>query len=71
MSTVGLGTLHFIDVIMYHRMYCILTYIPLSVAKMGLNNDYIFMEDNDSKYKECNTRMRLLYITPKQLETPP
>lgn len=73
MSAVGVGTLHFIDGIMDHRMYIdiLKTNLPLSVAKMGLNGDYIFMQDNDPKHKAWNTRMWLLYNTPKQLETPP
>ena len=45
--------------------------LPASVEKMQLGEDWFFMQDNDTKHTVCNTKMWLLYNTPKQLHPPP
>lgn len=73
MSALGVGSLHFVDTIMDHKMYIDILKKNLrpSAEKMGLHRDYIFMQDNDPKHTALNTRLWVLYNTPKYLVTPP
>jgi len=38
---------------------------------MGLAGNFIFQQDNDPKHTALNSKLWILYNTPKQLETPP
>lgn len=73
MSAAGVGNLHFIEGIMDHKMYIRILKENLgpSAEKLGLQGSYIFQQDNDPKHTAANTRLWLLYNTPKQLKTPP
>lgn len=73
MSARGVGKLHFIEGIMDHKDYINILRENLnsSAEKMGLNNDYIFTQDNDPKHTAWNTKMWLLHNVPKWVETPP
>ena len=42
----------------------------LSVEKLGLDQSWIFQQDNDSKYTAIIVKEWLLYCTPKQLDHP-
>ena len=52
MSTAGVGSLEFIYGIMNHKAYIKLLKKNLasSAEKMGLKDNYKFMQDNDPKY---------------------
>ena len=72
MSAAGVGKLHFIEGIMDHKIYInIKENLNASAEKLGLQGKYIFQQDNDPKHTARNTKMWLLYNTPKQLHTPP
>lgn len=73
MSASGVGKLKIIDGIMDHTMYINILKENLapSVEKMGLQDGYIFTQDNDPKHTALNTRLWLLYNTPKYMPTPP
>lgn len=73
MSAAGVGKLHFIEGTMDHKMYINILKENLNVSaeKLGLQGNYIFQQDNDPKHTALNTRLWLLYNTPKQLNTPP
>jgi hypothetical protein len=73
MSASGVGNLHIIEGIMDHRMYIdiLKQNLHASAQKMGLGNDFIFQQDNDPKHTARNTKLWLMYNTPKRLETPP
>lgn len=42
-----------------------------SAIKLGLQDDYLFQQDNDPKHTADIVKLWLLYNTPKQLKTPP
>lgn len=73
MNAKGVGKLHFIEGKMDHRMYIQILKENLgsSAEKFGLQNSYVFQQDNDPKHTAENTKLWLLYNTPKQLKTPP
>ena len=73
MSASGVGNLHFIDGIMDHKMYIdiLKTNLHPSAAKMDLEGNFIFQQDNDPKHTALNTKLWLLHNVPKQLNTPP
>lgn len=72
MSAKGVGKLHFIEGTMDHKMYIdiLKENLPASVERLGLTGNYTFMQDNDPKHTAYNTRMYLLYNTPKVMKTP-
>lgn len=57
MSASGVGNLTIINGIMNHKVYMdiLRNNLQSSAAKMGLQHDYIFMHDNDSKYMPLDT----------------
>lgn len=73
MSAEGVGTLEIIDGIMdqYKYIGILKRNIRPSAEKMGLTDNYIFMQDNDPKHTALDTRLWILYNTPKYLPTPP
>lgn len=73
MSAAGVGTLQFIDGIMNHRVYIDILKCNLlfSAEKMGIKDNFVFMQDNDPKHTAYNTRMWILNNTPAYLKTPP
>lgn len=73
MSSFGVGKLHIIRGKMDQYMYIdiLKQNLHASALKMGLGNDFIFQQDNDPKHTAHNTKLWLLYNTPKQLHTPP
>ena len=73
MSASGVGNLVFIDGIMDHKVYIKLLQDNLgpSVTKLGLEDSYIFTQDNDPKHRAWNTRMYLLHKNINYMETPP
>lgn len=73
MSAAGVGNLHIINGIMDHIMYIDILKKNLhpSAAHIGLENNFMFQQNNDPKHTAHNTRLWLLYNTPKQLHTPP
>ena len=73
MSANGVGNLVVIDGIMTAKKYIDLLKANLnpSLEKMGMEDNYIFTQDNDPKHKAMDTRLYLLYNTKQYLETPP
>lgn len=73
MSATGVGNLQIIDGIMDHKKYIdiLKTNLHPSVQKMGISDNFIFTQDNDPKHTAQNTKLWLLYNTPKWMETPP
>jgi hypothetical protein len=73
MSAAGVGKLHFIEGIMDHKKYIeiLKKNLAASAEQLGLTGNFIFQQDNDPKHTAKNTKMWLLYNTPKQLNTPP
>lgn len=72
-SANGVWDLCFVDGIMDHKVYMniLKTHLPRSVNNMGLNGDYIFTQDNDPKHTALDTKLWLLYNTPRWMQTPP
>lgn len=72
MSSAGVGNLVIIDGTMTQYSYIDLLKDNLqpSAAKLGIENDYVFYQDNDPKHKAWNTKQWLLYNCPKVVETP-
>ncbi|GBN12751.1 Transposable element Tc1 transposase [Araneus ventricosus] len=72
MSASGLGNLVFIDGIMNHALYLsILRDLKLSSQNLGIGNNFVFYEDNDSKHTALNVRLWCFYNCPQNLKTPP
>lgn len=73
MSASGVGNLEFIDGIMDHRKYIEILKRNLrsSAEKLGILENFIYYEDKDPKHTAPNTKLWLLYNTPKCLNTPP
>lgn len=73
MSAAGVGSLHFIDRIMNHRVYIdiLKNHLRSSATKMEIGDNFIFIRDNDPKHTAYNTKLWILYNTPKYLKTPP
>lgn len=73
MSATGVGSLHFIDEVMDHKVYIniLKEHLHSSAVKLGLENNFVFMQDNDPKHTAYNTRQWILYNTPKYFVTPP
>lgn len=73
MSAAGVGNLQIIDGIMDHKKYIdiLKTHLQPSVQKMGIAENFIFTQDNDPKHTAHNTKLWLVYNTPKWMETPP
>ncbi|GBP15725.1 Transposable element Tc1 transposase, partial [Eumeta japonica] len=72
MSSKGVGNLEFIESTMDHRAYLdiLKRNLPESVRKLGIQDDYIFQQDNDPKHTAYNTKLWLLYNV-KTAKTPP
>lgn len=73
MSAAGVSNLCFIEGIMDHKMYIniLKTNLAPSATKMGLDNNFIFMQDNDPKHTAHNTKLWILHRVPQHLQTPP
>lgn len=73
MSYKGVGNLHFIDNIMDAKAYVKILQSNLtdSVEKMGMNNGFIFQQDNDPKHTARIVKEWLLYNVQKTLPHPP
>lgn len=73
MSAAGPGNLKIIDGIMNQNKYLDILKENLkpSVQKLGIEDRFIFYQDNDPKHKASNVRLWLLYNCPHVLETPP
>lgn len=69
----GVGKLHFIDGIMDQHKYIDILKQNLkdSVTKLGIENNFIFYQDNHPKHKAYLTRQWLLYHCPTVMETAP
>lgn len=72
MSAAGAGRLVFIEGKMDHKQYIKILQENLlpSVTKLGIQDNYIFSQDNDPKHTAINTRLWLLYNARKQIKTP-
>ena len=73
MGASGVGTLYFFDGVMGHKQYIniLKTNLHTSAEKMGIEQDFVFMQNNDPKNTAFNTRLWILFNTPKYMETPP
>lgn len=73
MSSAGVGSLDFIDGIMDHQQYIDILKRNLlpSAQKLGIRNNFIFMQDNDPKHTAFNTKLWILYNIPSYFQTPP
>lgn len=73
MSAKGVGNLQVVDGIMdqYKYINILKNNLQSSIIKMELPADYIFQQDNDPKHCAINTKLWLLYNTPKYVPTPP
>ena len=72
-SAAGIGKLHFIKGTMNAEKYVEILKENLkpSAAKLGLENNFKFYQDDDPKHKSYIAKSWLLYNCPKVLETPP
>jgi transposase len=73
MSATGGGSLHFIDVIMNHRVDIdiLKSHLHSSADKLEIKDNFVFMQDNDLKHTAHNKKMWILHNTPECLKTPP
>ncbi|GFW73041.1 transposable element Tcb2 transposase [Trichonephila clavipes] len=73
MASNGVGNLVFIDGIMDHTLYIDILNNNLkeSAKKLGLDGNFIFQQDNDSKHTARNVKMWCLFYCKQQLHTPP
>lgn len=69
----GVGELHFIEGNMNAAQYIDILKKNLhkSARNLGIEDRYIFQQDNDPKHTALNTRLWLLYNCRKYLKTPP
>ncbi|GFV16642.1 transposable element Tcb1 transposase [Trichonephila clavipes] len=69
----GVRNLVFIDGIMDHKLYIDILNNNLkeSGKKLGLDGNFIFQQDNDSKYTARNVKMWCLFHCKQQLHTSP
>ena len=67
----GVGELHLIDGTMDHKMYIniLKTHLRSSAEKMGIENNFVFMQDNDPKHTTYDTRMWIACNTSAHLKT--
>ncbi|GFW01939.1 transposable element Tcb1 transposase [Trichonephila clavipes] len=67
------GNLVFIDGIMDHKLYIDILNNNLkeSAKKLGLDRNFIFQQDNDSKHTARNVKMWCLFYCKQQLHTHP
>lgn len=73
MSASGVGKLKFIDGVMDSKAYLSILkndFLP-SVQKLGLQDNFIFMHDNDPKHNSRLVREWLLYNIKSKLPHPP
>lgn len=72
MSANGVGKLKFIDGTMDHRMYIDILKENLrpSTDQLGISGDFIFQQDNDPKHMATNSKLFLLYNTPRVMKSP-
>lgn len=72
-SAAGVGNLHFIDGIMDAKKYIAILKENLHeiARKLGLNDRFIFQQDNDPKHTARISQEWILYNCPKYLKTPP
>lgn len=73
MSAHGVGKLHFVEGNMdqYQYIEILKKNLHSSADKMGLSGNFVFQQDNDPKHSAMNTKLWLLYNTPKYVKTPP
>jgi hypothetical protein len=56
----------------YHVYIDILkSHLHSSADKMGIKDNFVFMQDNDLKHTAHNTKMWILHNTPQHLKIPP
>ncbi|KAJ4449805.1 hypothetical protein ANN_01211 [Periplaneta americana] len=72
-SSVGVGTLAFIEGNMDHQCYINILkgHAVPSAENLGITDNFIFMQDNDPKHTAHNTRLWFLYNIPSYLQTSP
>ncbi|GFX71525.1 transposable element Tcb1 transposase [Trichonephila clavipes] len=73
MASNGVGNLIFIDGIMDHKLYIDILNNNLkeSAKKLGLDENFIFQQDNDPKLTARNVKMWCLFHCKQQFHTPP
>jgi transposase len=73
MAAAGVGNLVFIDTTMDRFQYLTILKdnLKASVEKLGLEQSWIFQQDNDPKHTAIIVKEWLLYNVPKQLHSPP
>jgi hypothetical protein len=71
MSATEVGSSHFIDVIMNHRIDILKLPLHSSADKMGIKDNFVFMQHNYPKHTAHNTKMWILHNTPEYLKTTP
>ncbi|GFT67801.1 transposable element Tcb1 transposase [Trichonephila clavipes] len=73
MASNGVGNLVFIDGIMDHKIYIDIhnNNLKESAKKLGLDGNFIFQQDNDSKQTARNVKMWCLFHCKQQLHSPP
>ncbi|GBM25974.1 Transposable element Tcb2 transposase [Araneus ventricosus] len=72
MSASRLDNLVFIDGIMNHALYLniLRDNLKLSAQNLGIGNNFVFYEGNDSKHTTLNVRFWCLYNCQQNLKTP-
>lgn len=72
MSAAGVGRLHFIDGKMDQFMYLniLKENVLQSAAKLGIETNFSYYQDNDPKHTAASVRMWLIYNCPKLIKTP-
>ena len=73
MSYSGVGNLHFVEDKMTDTTYIDIQQhnLKFSAIKLGLENTFVFQQDQDSKHTANKTKEWLLYNAPRRLITPP
>jgi hypothetical protein len=58
---------------MNHRVYTdiLKSHLHSSAGKMGIKDNFVFMQDSDLKHTAHKTKMWILHNTPEHLKTPP
>lgn len=69
----GVGNIEFIESTMdkYRYLDILKSNLRQSATKIGLENGFVFQQDNDPKHTAEIVKLWLLYNVPKQLHTPP
>ena len=73
MSANGVGNMEFVEGIMdqYEYIRILRRNLKPSAATLGIEDNFIFQQDNDPKHKSHNAMMYIAYNTPEYVETPP